>query len=300
MAVVLPWLGQFFWGALVVFGVAAVALVLTIVWGLLGAAAKLSGNRVAAAIADGYTTVFRGTPELLVLLIIYFGEGPTVYIAATIVAFFPILSNTMTGLRSTDHGLVNLFELYGAGPVQRLTVLQLPNALPYFLTGLRIASGLALIGAIVAEFVAGSAGKGSGLAFRIVESGYRLNIPRMFAALILISLAGVLLYFSFAWLSHPPRPRLPGAVLPAAAGLHAALQPSGVDRRHGARGEQPLRRRALAERGGRARLLARWPGGNGPRFSARGPGVRRRHRRRRPVPDLRGTPGAARVQGPPL
>ena len=136
------------------------------------------------------------------LLIIYFGEQATVYIAATIVAFFPILSNTMTGLRSTDHGLVNLFDLYGAGPVQRLTVLQLPNALPYFLTGLRIASGLALIGAIVAEFVAGSAGKGSGLAFRIVESGYRLNIPRMFAALILVSAAGVVLYFSFAFLSH--------------------------------------------------------------------------------------------------
>lgn len=136
------------------------------------------------------------------LLIIYFGEQATVYIAATIVAFFPILSNTMTGLRSTDHGLVNLFDLYGAGPAQRLTVLQLPNALPYFLTGLRIASGLALIGAIVAEFVAGSAGKGSGLAFRIVESGYRLNIPRMFAALILISLAGVVLYFTFAFLSH--------------------------------------------------------------------------------------------------
>jgi NitT/TauT family transport system permease protein len=136
------------------------------------------------------------------LLIIYFGEQATVYIAATIVAFFPILSNTMTGLRSTDHGLVNLFDLYGAGPVQRLTVLQLPNALPYFLTGLRIASGLALIGAIVAEFVAGSAGKGSGLAFRIVESGYRLNIPRMFAALILVSAAGVVLYFTFAFLSH--------------------------------------------------------------------------------------------------
>lgn len=136
------------------------------------------------------------------LLIIYFGEQATVYIAATIVAFFPILSNTMTGLRSTDHGLVNLFDLYGAGPAQRLTVLQLPNALPYFLTGLRIASGLALIGAIVAEFVAGSAGKGSGLAFRIVESGYRLNIPRMFAALILISLAGVVLYFTFAFVSH--------------------------------------------------------------------------------------------------
>jgi NitT/TauT family transport system permease protein len=136
------------------------------------------------------------------LLIIYFGENATVYIAAVIVAFFPILSNTMTGLRSTDHGLVNLFDLYGATPWQRLTVLQLRNALPYFLTGLRIASGLALIGAIVAEFVAGSAGQGTGLAFRILESGYRLNIPRLFAALILVSASGIILYFGFAFLTH--------------------------------------------------------------------------------------------------
>jgi NitT/TauT family transport system permease protein len=136
------------------------------------------------------------------LLIIYFGENATVYIASVIVAFFPILSNTMTGLRSTDHGLVNLFDLYGASPWQRLTVLQLRNALPYFLTGLRIASGLALIGAIVAEFVAGSAGQGTGLAFRILESGYRLNIPRLFAALILVSASGIILYFGFAFLTH--------------------------------------------------------------------------------------------------
>lgn len=136
------------------------------------------------------------------LLIIYFGEQATVYIAATIVAFFPILSNTMTGLRSADHGLVNLFRLYKATGWQRLTRLELPGALPYFLAGLRIASGLALIGAIVAEFVAGSAGQGSGLAFRIVESGYRLNIPRMFAALLMISFAGVILYFGFALASH--------------------------------------------------------------------------------------------------
>jgi NitT/TauT family transport system permease protein len=136
------------------------------------------------------------------LLIIYFGENATVYIAAVIVAFFPILSNTMTGLRSTDHGLVNLFDLYGATPWQKLTVLQLRNALPYFLTGLRIASGLALIGAIVAEFVAGTAGNGTGLAFRILESGYRLNIPRLFAALVLVSLSGVILYFGFAVLTH--------------------------------------------------------------------------------------------------
>ena len=72
--------------------------------------------------------------------------------------------------------------------------LRLPAALPYLLGGLKIAGGLALIGAVVAEFAAGSAGAGSGLAYRIVESGYRLNIPRMFAALLLISVAGIVIF----------------------------------------------------------------------------------------------------------
>jgi NitT/TauT family transport system permease protein len=179
------------------------ALVTAVVTGVLLAIAFTRARWIELSFSD-IVVILQVTPLVAIapLLIIYFGEQATVYIAATIVAFFPILSNTMTGLRSTDHGLVNLFELYGAGAWQRLALLQLPNALPYFLTGLRIASGLALIGAIVAEFVAGTAGQGSGLAFRIVESGYRLNIPRMFAALLLISCAGIILYFGFAWFSH--------------------------------------------------------------------------------------------------
>ena len=92
--------------------------------------------------------------------------------------------------------------LYGASPSQQLRLLGLPSALPYFLGGLRIAGGLALIGAIVAEIAAGSAGSGSGLAFRIVESGFRLNIPRMFAALLLISVAGILIFLFFTGLSY--------------------------------------------------------------------------------------------------
>ncbi|HFD16183.1 MAG TPA: ABC transporter permease [Rhodospirillales bacterium] len=123
-------------------------------------------------------------------------------ICAWIVAFFPILSNTALGLASADHNLRDLFELYGASRWQQLLHLRLPSALPYFLGGLRIAGGLALIGAIVAEFAAGTGGTGSGLAFRILEAGWRLEIPRMFAALLLISLAGILIFLALTLLQH--------------------------------------------------------------------------------------------------
>ena len=123
-------------------------------------------------------------------------------LCAWIVAFFPILSNTTLGLNSTDHNLRDLYKIYGATRWQRLRYLQLPTALPYFLGGLRIAGGLSLIGAVVAEYVAGTGGIGSGLAFRILEAGYRLNIPRMFAALILIAVTGVVIFTLASLLSH--------------------------------------------------------------------------------------------------
>src|SRR6201999_300527 len=113
----------------------------------------------------------------------------------TIVAFFPILSNTTLGLKSVDHNLKDLFTLYRASRWQRFRALDWPSALPYILGGMKISGGLALIGAVVAEFVAGS-GTGTGLAWRIVESGNRLNIPRMFAALLLLSLLGITLFFT--------------------------------------------------------------------------------------------------------
>eukprot|EP01037_Dinobryon_pediforme_P026958 gene26958-29662_t len=116
-----------------------------------------------------------------------------------IVAFFPVLSNTTIGLNSADHNLRNLFELYGASRWQTLRYLRLPAALPYFLGGLKIASGLSLVGAVVAEFVVGSQGVGSGLASRIQESAFRLNIPRMFSALVLISVTGIVIYLVTAW-----------------------------------------------------------------------------------------------------
>ena len=123
-------------------------------------------------------------------------------VCAFIVAFFPVLSNTTLGLNSVDRNLAGLFQLYGASPPQTLRFLKLPAALPYILGGLRIAGGLSLIGAVVAEIAAGTAGAGSGLAYRIAESGYRLNIPRMFAALLLLSLAGIVIYGVLALVSH--------------------------------------------------------------------------------------------------
>ena len=113
-----------------------------------------------------------------------------------------MFANTTLGLTSVDHNLIALFELYKASRWQLLWNLKLPAALPQMLAGLRIAGGLSLIGAVVAEIAAGSAGAGSGLAYRIAESGYRLNIPRMFAALLLLALAGIAIYFALSALSY--------------------------------------------------------------------------------------------------
>jgi NitT/TauT family transport system permease protein len=118
------------------------------------------------------------------------------------VAFFPVLANTTLGLKSVDHNLDDLFTIYRASKWQRLIHLQLPSALPYFLGGLKIAGGLSLIGAVVAEYVAGTGGQASGLAYRILEASYRLNIPRMFAALILIAATGVVIYATTSLISH--------------------------------------------------------------------------------------------------
>jgi NitT/TauT family transport system permease protein len=134
--------------------------------------------------------------------LIYLPQQGAVLACAWIVAFFPVLANTTLGLNSVDHNLADLYRLYGASWDQKLIHLKLPSALPHMLTGIRIAGGLSLVGAVVAEIAAGSAGAGSGLAYRIAESGYRLNIPRMFAALILLSVAGIVIYFVLAGLSH--------------------------------------------------------------------------------------------------
>jgi NitT/TauT family transport system permease protein len=151
-----------------------------------------------------YAVILQVTPVVAIapLLLIYLPQPLAVLACAWIVAFFPVLANTTLGLKSVDHNLIALFQLYRASRWQALVRLKLPAALPQMLAGLRIAGGLSLIGAVVAEIAAGSAGAGSGLAYRIAESGYRLNIPRMFAALLLLSVAGVAIYFVNAALSH--------------------------------------------------------------------------------------------------
>jgi len=151
-----------------------------------------------------YAVVLQVTPVIAIapMLLIYLPQQTAVVVCAWIVGFFPVLSNTALGLNSVDRNLAGLFQLYGASRWQTLRYLKLPAALPYILGGLRIAGGLSLIGAVVAEIAAGSAGAGSGLAYRIAESGYRLNIPRMFAALVLLSLAGIVIYGLLALVSH--------------------------------------------------------------------------------------------------
>lgn len=151
-----------------------------------------------------YAVILQVTPIVAIapILLIYLPPRAAVLACAWIVAFFPILANTTLGLNSVDRNLVDLFTLYGASREQILFHLRMPAALPHTLAGVRIAGGLSLIGAVVAEIAAGSAGAGSGLAFRIAESGYRLMIPRMFAALLLLSLAGIAIFFVLSLLSH--------------------------------------------------------------------------------------------------
>ncbi len=152
-----------------------------------------------------YAVILQVTPIIVIAPLIFIYVDSKIVgllICAWIVAFFPILSNTTLGLNSADHNLRNLMQLYGASTWQTLWHLRLPAALPYFLSGLKVAGGLSLIGAVVAEFVAGTGGVGSGLAFRILEASYRLNIPRMFAAIILISASGILIFMAMSLISH--------------------------------------------------------------------------------------------------
>ena len=151
-----------------------------------------------------YAVILQVTPVVAIapLLLIYLPQQAAVLACAWIVAFFPVLANTTLGLNSVDRNLVDLFRLYGASRWQVLWQLKLRAASPYILGGLKIAGGLSLIGAVVAEIAAGSAGAGSGLAYRIAESGYRLNIPRMFAALLLLSVAGIVIFFALSYLSY--------------------------------------------------------------------------------------------------
>lgn len=152
-----------------------------------------------------FAVILQVTPVVAIapLLLIYVDSTfAALLICAWIVAFFPILSGTVIGLRSADHNLRDLFTLYRATPWQRLRYLLAPSALPYFMAALKVAGGLSLIGAVVAEFVAGTAGQNTGLASRIIESSFRSEIPRMFAALVLVSLLGIAIFLLTTWASR--------------------------------------------------------------------------------------------------
>ncbi|WP_424928272.1 ABC transporter permease [Amaricoccus tamworthensis] len=189
---------------LVTLKITALALILAVVGGV-GIAVLFSRSRILEMSFFPFAVVLQVVPIVAIapLIFIYVdSKVAALLLCAWLVAFFPVLSNTTLGLKSADHNLRDLFDIYGATPWQKLIYLQVPSALPYFLGGLRIAGGLSLIGAIVAEYVAGTGGIGSGLAFRILESGYRLNIPRMFAALLLVALTGVIIYTALSIVSH--------------------------------------------------------------------------------------------------
>jgi NitT/TauT family transport system permease protein len=152
-----------------------------------------------------YAVLLQVTPIVAVapLIIIWIKDTTiSLVICSTLVALFPIISNTTLGLKSVDPDLLSFFKLHKASRLQTLLRLRIPSALPYFFGGLRISSGLALIGAVVAEFVAGTGGTGSGLAYQILQAGFQLNIPRMFASLLLITISGVLLFALMTWVTR--------------------------------------------------------------------------------------------------
>ncbi|WP_074301646.1 MULTISPECIES: ABC transporter permease [Paraburkholderia] len=152
-----------------------------------------------------YAILLQVTPVVAIapLIIIWVKDmTAALVLCATLVALFPIISNTALGLRSVNPGLINLFRINHATRWQTLVRLRIPSALPYFFGGLRISSGLSLIGAVVAEFVAGTGGSGAGLAYQILQAGFQLNIPRLFAALLLITVTGVVLFGITVWVSR--------------------------------------------------------------------------------------------------
>lgn len=184
------------WPALLVtLRITLLALVLALIGGVALAIVLVQSRWVELALFP-FAVILQVTPIVAIapLLLVYTQPQTALLICSFLVAFFPILSNMVAGLKSVDHNLLNLYDLYGASRWQTLLYLKIPAAMPYFMAGLRIGGGLALIAAVVAEFAAGSAGQGSGLAYRLLESQYRLNIPRLFAALILLTGTGVAIF----------------------------------------------------------------------------------------------------------
>ena len=196
--------GLLFGSLLVTLKITFLSLLLAVIGGV-GLAVLFAQSKWVEMSFFPFAIVLQVTPIVAIfpLINIYVdNQTAKLLLCAWIVAFFPVLSNTTLGLNSVDRNLRDLFRLNGASRWQELWHLRLPAAMPYFLGGLKIAGGLSLIGAVVAEFVAGASGQSSGLASRIIEAGYRLNAPRLFAALILISLAGIVIFLVLSLVSH--------------------------------------------------------------------------------------------------
>ena len=184
--------------------VTGAALACAVVLGV-SLASIMAASRIARALLSPWTVILQVTPVVAVapLIIVWVGDPfAAMTVCATVVAFFPVFSNTAAGLAATPPELLDLARLTGASLVQEILLVRLPAAVPYMLAGLRVSGGLALVGAVVAEFVTGAGGVASGLAFRILESGYRLQTARMFAALALLSAAGLAISGALGWISR--------------------------------------------------------------------------------------------------
>ena len=193
-----------FHSLLITLRVTGSALLLAVLLGSLLSVLFVQSRLLEAALLP-YAVILQVTPLVAIApLIIIWVDDPfdALVICATVASIFPVIANTTVGLRSVDTGLVDLFRLYGASRTQVLVRLRIPSAAPYFFAGLRVATALALIGAVVAEFVAGTGGTRSGLAYQILQAGLQLKIPRLFAALLLITVTGIALFLVVSWLSR--------------------------------------------------------------------------------------------------
>jgi NitT/TauT family transport system permease protein len=195
---------ELFASLLITFKITVIAFIAAAISGLFIAVLFTSSKWIERSFFP-YAVILQTTPIVAIapLIIIWLKNNTfaALVVCAWIVAFFPIVSNTTLGLKSADKNLINLFQLYKASPWQTLIYLRLPSAMPYFLGSLKISGGLSLIGAVVAEFVAGTGGQESGIAYRILVSSYNLQIPRMFAALLLTTGLGVLIFVSLSVVS---------------------------------------------------------------------------------------------------
>jgi len=193
-----------FHSLLITLRVTGSALLLAVLLGSLLSVLFVQSRLLEAALLP-YAVILQVTPLVAIApLIIIWVDDPfdALVICATVASIFPVIANTTVGLRSVDTGLIDLFRLYGASRMQVLLRLRIPSAAPYFFAGLRVATALALIGAVVAEFVAGTGGTRSGLAYQILQAGLQLKIPRLFAALVLITATGIVLFLAVSWLSR--------------------------------------------------------------------------------------------------